>query len=641
MSALETSVTLEEVFSVVNAKRVPLAPELAGYLALEIAEGADAAGGDIDPRFVFIGEEGTVGLVRPKRDGSTGNAEGSVRSILARLLEASGSQTPALGTASKRRAGSGLPSLVEELEAALIPVNRAAGRRALARLAREVKRVTLGVGRNASIPPEQPARRASSPSYSAVQPDRAPESKQDRPPESRHDARPPEPDRHASASVRPPTPPLAFPHEEERTTARGAIPDEVLASARAEDADAAAATARAPIHDASELPTVEFTPGAPRATHDSVDSLIATFGVSSKTDQQVSRELKAMVGIDATAPPPRVAGRDSEVDALIAMTEESAPAPRASAASIPDPAEPMRTRTSPEVPRARSVPDARARDKEKPARDATRDAPAREPMISYGDDRQLPTGPSLLKTRVSSDDLRPRRSGAVVVVVLVLLAVAALAVWRLKPGFLTGRTQDKLDAEKAQADADRQKQLIAQQAAACKATLVVTDVPAHAEVLLRVGQAPVDVEHMPVGARLEFVATAEGYAPKRSVVPALAGWDTADGGKPRIELPVQLEKSKAKPGQIDLWPAGEPGSEAGGNGPPGTVHVVSSPKGAEVWLLAGIGPEATISQLRCDADVDVLVAGPTTLRKRLHVGPADFKEGGDVKGGRAARVSAK
>ena len=54
-----------------------------------------------------------------------------------------------------------------ELEAALIPVNRAAGRRALARLAREVKRVTLGVGRNA-MPSSESApvsRRASSPSH--------------------------------------------------------------------------------------------------------------------------------------------------------------------------------------------------------------------------------------------------------------------------------------------------------------------------------------------------------------------------------------------------------------------------------------------------------------------------------------------
>ncbi len=636
MSALETSVTLEEIFGVVNAKRVPLAPELAGYLALEIAEGADAAGGDIDPRFVFIGEEGTVGLVRPRRDGATGSAEGSIRSILARLLESSGSQTPALGTASKRRAGSGLPSLVEELEAALIPVNRAAGRRALARLAREVKRVTLGVGRNASIPPEQqPPSRRSSPSHSSVQPPPEPRpvpapEPVERPAKTERNERP--------ASIRPPTPPAAFPHEEERTTARGNIPEEVYATARPlSEPDSAAPTPRAEVHDASELPTVEFTPGqAP--TRDSVDSLIASFGVSSKTDQQVSRELKAMVGIDATAPPPRVAGRDSEVDALIAMTQESAPAPRASSASSPQLGAPSAEAPPPpssRPARAKASPAETARAKEPPV-----PAP-RGPQISYSDDRQLPTGPSQLKVRTSSADLRKPKRGLILLVALIFLGVGAFAIWRLKPGFFSGRTQEKIDAENAQAEVERLKQLAAQKASLCKSTLVVTDVPAHAEVLLRVGQAPIDVDHMPVGARLEFVATAEGYAPKRTVVLSGATWDTGTDGKPRVELPVQLEKSKMKPGQIDLWPAGEPGSEAGGKGPPGTVHVVSSPKGAEVWLLAGIGPEATISQLKCDADVDILVAGPTTLRKRLHAAPGDFKDGGDVKGVRTARISAK
>jgi hypothetical protein len=51
---------------------------------------------------------------------------------------------------------------------------------------------------------------------------------------------------------------------------------------------------------------------------------------------------------------------------------------------------------------------------------------------------------------------------------------------------------------------------------------------------------------------------------------------------------------------------------------------VSTPRGAEVWLLAGIGPAARVEQLPCDKDVDVLVAGPTTLRKRLHAAGADF-----------------
>src|SRR6478735_1498671 len=102
MSALETSVTLEDVFSVVEGKRVPLAPELAGYLTLEIADGSDAGGGAVDPKSVFISEEGTVALVK-KKESAGGDAEASVRGILQKLLEASGSSTPALSAAAKRK----------------------------------------------------------------------------------------------------------------------------------------------------------------------------------------------------------------------------------------------------------------------------------------------------------------------------------------------------------------------------------------------------------------------------------------------------------------------------------------------------------------------------------------------------------
>jgi hypothetical protein len=159
----------------------------------------------------------------------------------------------------------------------------------------------------------------------------------------------------------------------------------------------------------------------------------------------------------------------------------------------------------------------------------------------------------------------------------------------------------------------------------CTDIIIVADVPAHAEVLVRKGQAPVDVERMPVGARLEFVATAEGYAPKRVVVPAGAPWDPGSDGKPRYEAAVQLDKSHAPHGANDAWPAGEPGSAVGGQGPPGTVHVVATPRGAEVWMLAGLGPDARIEQqLACTEDVELLLAGPTTYRKRLHISASDF-----------------
>ncbi|MGH7270094.1 MAG: hypothetical protein ACREJ3_06645, partial [Polyangiaceae bacterium] len=91
-----------------------------------------------------------------------------------------------------------------------------------------------------------------------------------------------------------------------------------------------------------------------------------------------------------------------------------------------------------------------------------------------------------------------------------------------------------------------------------------------------------------------------------------------------FEAAVQLDRS-IRAGASNPWPHGEPGTEVGGQGPPGTVRVVATPPGAEVWMLVGAGPEARIDQLPCDRDLDVLIAGPTTYRKKLHVPASDFE----------------
>ncbi len=566
--ALDSSVTLEEVFTVIGARRVPLAPELAGYLVLEIAEHADPGGGDVDPRAVFVSEEGTVALVKPRREGAAGSAEISIRAMLTRLLDASGSQTPALAAAGKRRSISGLPALAEELEIALIPVNRAAGRRALARLAREVRRVTLGVGRNAlpsssdSAPSSRRASLASYPSHGTT----------------------PEP-----PSARPSS--HTFSREEDPTTARGQIPDELLRKATPATSN--------------EMPTMQFEPSArePSPSQADVDSLISDFGVSGGGDQEHARDLKAMAGIEPTPPPDRArAGapasapapaQDEGIESLLGMAEPTArPATPASAGAG--------RKVGPPTPEPQT-----------PALGFRR---ARE-------DAQLPTQPSQLKKTRASLPSAPRvesrrRSGAAVVLALVAVAGGGFAVWQLRPAEM--KAPDRAPPPVVASATAPQAPV------ACKATLVVTDVPVKAEVLLRQGQAPVDVEKMPVGARLEFVATAEGFAPKRVVVPAGATWDTGSDNKPRFEAAVQLDKSTAKAGANDPWPPAEQGTEVGGQGPPGTIHVVATPRGAEVWMVAGMGPEARVEQLRCDRDVDVLLAGPGPYRKRLRVAGGDF-----------------
>jgi hypothetical protein len=466
VNALENSITLDEIFAVVIGKRVALAPEIAGYLALEVAQGARTAEGEVEPRAVYISEEGTVALVRPKKDTPTGDAETSVRAILGRLLETSGSATPSLSAIAKRTPGSGLLALIHEIEASLVPINRAAGRRALARLAHDVKRITMGVGRNASLSSYRPS---------------------------------------AARTVFDSTPaPLAV-------------------ALRAEGPSAAA----------------------------------------------------AVVATRSTTPTINTSANTSEV---------KPPALPASGAREKVSAEPSRT------------------------------------MATWRDPNRLAATPGMHRPRM------PRTSLAILAGALFVCMAGIVALWMVYPSFFTGKN------EPAVALSPEGTLATSTTAPRCKVTLVVTDVPASAEILLRMGQPPLDIERMPMGTRLEFVATAEGYAPKRAIVKSESLWNKGMNGKPSLDLPIELEslpnKLDDKPGgtanAAGPWPLAEPGTEVGGSGPPGTVHVAANVRGAEVWLLAGIGPEARIEQLRCDADIDVLLAGPEALRKRLHVNKTDI-----------------
>lgn len=667
---LENSVTLDEILAVVAAKRVPLAAELAGYLALEMAEGAGSIQGALDAQNVYVSDEGTVALVRARKEG---DAETSVRGLLARLLEAGGTQTPALGAAARKGASGGAAILARELEAALIPVNRAAGRRALARLAREIKRVTLGVGRNASLPASERGSRSSISDG-----------------------------RRASGP--------GFSEEEIPTTAKRGADAEVVAEARRsefpEEAPTTAAPSRNPSPlqrpESSELPTMELSgvdaarlrklpealrdsanavPSAPPAggeeslsgrppetedlepvgdePKDDVDALLSSFAVTGEKEEKgIARDLKALVGVDPTPAPPagyrhsesEREADDDDVEALLSLSSRGSVAPEPPREPTPAPERaPARRAASPSDRGADAGGPARERASAPPRRESkappasasapppsrpTSNAP-RPPSRSYADERSMPTTPSQRKKPPASRKI----GGTDVLLGLVLAALLGvggylLAMRMLHPAPPEAPTPSVSSSASAAASSSR---------ALCKAALTIDNAPEKSEILLRVGQAPVEIDHMPVGTRLEFVATADGHSPKRAVVPAGAAWEKNEAtGKPRYELAVQLDPSPARArGKDDAWPPAEPGSSAGGEGPPGVVRVVSSPKGAEVWLLVGLGPEAVIDRLPCTGDTQVLVAGPGTPRKRLVVHETDFADVANAPGQKAARLSVK
>jgi hypothetical protein len=147
------SVTLSEVKRAARAHRAPLAGESAGYLVLAIADQVLKAPRLVQSGDIQLSEDGALRLASGHAS-SDADAELSLRRALDQLLLVASSGSAALTRASRRTEPLGLSSLVRELEAALIPVNRSAARRALARVHRETARAL----ESGSLPEEEEPR---------------------------------------------------------------------------------------------------------------------------------------------------------------------------------------------------------------------------------------------------------------------------------------------------------------------------------------------------------------------------------------------------------------------------------------------------------------------------------------------------
>ncbi len=145
------NVTVAEVLAGAEVRAVPLSAECVGYLILAAADQVGAAPRRIGPSDLLLFEDGGV-RVAGGRATDAPSAEADLRSVLDELLLRASAPTSGLLRASRRKPGAGVEALVRELETALIPVNRAAAKRALARLERETVRA-LESGRISRVPP--------------------------------------------------------------------------------------------------------------------------------------------------------------------------------------------------------------------------------------------------------------------------------------------------------------------------------------------------------------------------------------------------------------------------------------------------------------------------------------------------------
>jgi hypothetical protein len=136
-------VTLVEIVAAAASRATALVPESAGYLVLSLCDAIGCLPVGVDGAAVLVSTEGTVSLAHKGPAQGGPEAARAMREIFARLLEVATGSTAALAAAARRRPAGGergLEAVAAEIEAALVPVNRAAGKRTLARLSRETAR---------------------------------------------------------------------------------------------------------------------------------------------------------------------------------------------------------------------------------------------------------------------------------------------------------------------------------------------------------------------------------------------------------------------------------------------------------------------------------------------------------------------
>lgn len=135
--------TLEDLVRSMRERAQRLPFEIGTFIALEVCESVIRAPAVVSMTLVRITDDGIVSVYAPPHSAGNAEAAQSVGGVLGGLLVAAGSGVPPLLLQVVEHGPGGswdLNRLRDELEASLVPLNRAASRRVLARLVRDLQR---------------------------------------------------------------------------------------------------------------------------------------------------------------------------------------------------------------------------------------------------------------------------------------------------------------------------------------------------------------------------------------------------------------------------------------------------------------------------------------------------------------------
>lgn len=132
-------VSVAQLVDVAERLQVSVPAELGGCIVLAAADQLVSRPLELEPSQLILFEDGVLRISGGTSSDET-MAESRLREVLGSLLRGACAVTPALLRAARRSSAGDLLAFVRELEIALVPTNRGAAKRALARLCRDVSR---------------------------------------------------------------------------------------------------------------------------------------------------------------------------------------------------------------------------------------------------------------------------------------------------------------------------------------------------------------------------------------------------------------------------------------------------------------------------------------------------------------------
>jgi len=593
----QAEVSVDELIGGLKRRGLPLPFEIGAFIALEACEQILDRPVRLDAHDIGIGDIGEV-VCEAKKTVAT--EESSVRSIMVLLSELLVCSAPGVPTMLlelvERGPSAGqwrLESLRDDLEACLVPLNRGATRRVLARLVREAKKAGI----------ERTSRPSVVPAASEI--------------DAQFDAL------------------MEFggePAARQPRAAAPAVPAPAPAPVIARPLSSASASAFAAPVASSSLPAPRLSP-TPRgsfALNEDHATLEFELGKGpNHTPQQAAslRALRTAAAVHAEQAKPIVA---TGARASIRPGVDDGPLLEDVQDRLPERVGPPggRSRKSSDEHRAEREEVGGRRGERGRERNSERPNGRLRLQTPYEDDyARTETGSVRSKARDDLLDDMPDHPPSRVPIYIggaLVLATVALAGAYFALGQVGARRV--LGLAPVQEGPLPEPMPSAHKAARTGGLLQITSDPGRAQVFLFIGNGPATATDLPIGVAQEFVAMAEGYAPTRAVVPADAQWEEASGQAPKYELAMQATKLASPDKALELGATLLSRDVGAPTGRLGSVRVITTPKSAKVYQLIGFTPDVRVENLPIDAGYEVLVYLPGYGLQTRRIEPSDFQE---------------